>query len=78
MDDWVRFSAGSRDFTLFHSIQIGFGVQGVSYPIGSGGYFPGVKLTGSEANHSPPSCAEVDNVETIPPFPHKIHGVMLN
>jgi hypothetical protein len=36
----IRFPAGARDFSLFHSIQTGFGAHPASYPIGTGGSFP--------------------------------------
>jgi hypothetical protein len=35
-----------------------------------GALFPGVKWQGHEADHVPPSSAEVKNSGTIPPLPH--------
>jgi hypothetical protein len=35
-----------------------------------GANYPGVKLKGREADHSPPSDAEVKKVGAIPPLPH--------
>jgi hypothetical protein len=45
-----------------------------------GDRLPGVKRPGREADHSPPSSAEVRNGGAIPPLPHTrtSHVVMLN
>jgi hypothetical protein len=40
-------------------------------PMGKGGYFPGVKRPGCEADHSPPSSDEVENGEAVSPLPNK-------
>jgi hypothetical protein len=45
----------------FHRIQNDCGAHPASYPMGSGGSFPGVKRAGREAEHSPPSSAEIKN-----------------
>jgi len=52
-----RFSAGAGIFSLHHCIQIGSG----SYPceIGTRSSFHRVKQLGHEADHSPPSSADV-------------------
>jgi hypothetical protein len=42
----------------------------VSYTMGSGGCFPGVKRHEREAYYSPPSTSEIKNVGAIPPLPH--------
>jgi hypothetical protein len=42
-----------------------------SYPVGTGGSFPGVKRPGREADHSPPASAEVKEMwiyTSIPPY----------
>jgi hypothetical protein len=39
----------------------GPGTHPAPYPVGTGGSFLGVKQSGREANHSPPSSAEVKN-----------------
>jgi hypothetical protein len=57
----VRFPEGAGNFSLHHRIQNGSGSHPASYPIGTRGSFPGVKRLGREANHSPPSSAEVKN-----------------
>jgi hypothetical protein len=40
-------------------VQTGSGVHPTSYKIDTGGSFPGVKRQGGEADHSPPTSAEV-------------------
>jgi hypothetical protein len=47
----------------FGRIQVSMGVviHPASYPMGTSDSFPGVKLPGHEADHSPPSSAEVKN-----------------
>jgi hypothetical protein len=57
----VQFPEGPRDFSLFYSFQTGSGVHPASYPVDTGCSFPGVKQLGCEADHSPPSNAEVKN-----------------
>jgi hypothetical protein len=39
----ARFPAGARDFFFFHSVRTGSGAHPVSYPMGTGGSFPGGK-----------------------------------
>jgi hypothetical protein len=39
---------------------------------------PGVTRQGREADHSPPSNAEVKNGGATPPFPLCLHGIVLN
>jgi hypothetical protein len=41
-------------------------------------YVPGLKLQGREADHSPPSSAEVNNCGAIPPLPIFLRGIVLN
>jgi hypothetical protein len=47
-----------RELSL-HAIQTGSGVHPASYPMGTGDPFPGVKWPRREADHSPPTNAEV-------------------
>jgi hypothetical protein len=42
----------------------------VSYPVGTVGSFPGAKQKGHEADHLPPSSAEVKNSGAVPPLPN--------
>jgi hypothetical protein len=55
----IRFPAGAGNFSLHHHVQTDSGAQPASYPMGTRGSFPGVKRPGREADHSPPSSAEV-------------------
>jgi hypothetical protein len=48
-----------KNFSLLHIVQTDSGVHPTSYKMGTGGSFPGVKLQGREADHSPPTGAEV-------------------
>jgi hypothetical protein len=55
----VWFPAGAGNFSLHHRVQNGTGTHPVSYQMGTRGSFPGGKAEGREADHSPPSSAEV-------------------
>jgi hypothetical protein len=58
----VRFPAGAKDFPTILCVQIGSGAHPASCTMGTGGPFPGVKARpGRDADHSPPSSAEVVN-----------------
>jgi hypothetical protein len=62
LDDWgsrVRFPAGAGNSSLHHRVQNGSGAYPTSYPMGTRGFFPGGKAAGREADHLPPSSAEV-------------------
>jgi hypothetical protein len=48
-----------KKFSLLHIVQTGSGVHSTSYKMDTGGSFPGVKRQGLEADHSPPTSAEV-------------------
>jgi hypothetical protein len=57
----VRSPTGA-DFSSSPCIQTGSGAHSASYPIGTGGSFPGGKARPRrDADHSPPSSAEVKN-----------------
>jgi hypothetical protein len=68
---WIRFLSGAGNFSLHHRVQHGSGAHPTSYPVGTGGSFPGGKAAGCEAEHSPPSSGEV-----TPPI--RLHGVVLS
>jgi hypothetical protein len=55
----VRFPAGTGNFSLHYRVQNGSGAHQASYPVGKRGSFPGIKRSGREADHSPPSSVEV-------------------
>jgi hypothetical protein len=57
----VRFPVGAGNFSLHHRVQNGSGAHPASYPMGTRGSFLGVKRPRREADHSPPSSAEVKN-----------------
>jgi hypothetical protein len=59
----VRSSAGATDFSSILFVQTGSGAHPASCPMGTGGPFPGGKARpGRDADHSPPTSAEVVNV----------------
>jgi hypothetical protein len=55
----VRFPAGAGNFSLHHRVPNGSGAHPTSYPMDIRGSFLWVKRPGREADHSPPSSAEV-------------------
>jgi hypothetical protein len=55
----VRSPAGTGNFSLYHRVQNGSGAHPASYPMCTRGSFPVGKRLGREADHSPPSSAEV-------------------
>jgi hypothetical protein len=58
----VRSPAGAKDFFSSLFVQTGSGAHPASCTMGSGGPFPGGKARlGRDADHSPPSSAEVVN-----------------
>jgi hypothetical protein len=58
----VRSPAGAKDFSSNLCVQTGFGAHPASYPMGTGGPFPGgIARPGHDADHSPPSSADVVN-----------------
>jgi hypothetical protein len=59
-----------KSFSLLCNVQIGFGAHPTSYPMGTQGSLPKVKRPRSEADHLPPSNAEVKSSGAIFPLPH--------
>jgi hypothetical protein len=58
---------------LFPSLQLSDWLWGFTQPPvqwARGVLFPGVKRQGREADHLPPSSAEVKNGGAVPPLPH--------
>jgi hypothetical protein len=71
----VKFLAGARDVFLLHSVQTSSGAYPSFYPVRTGVFFMGVKRPGHEADHSPPSSAEVKNGVIFPlPNTSSWHG----
>jgi hypothetical protein len=60
LDDRGSIPTGAEDFSSSLCFQTGPGAQPASYPMCTGGPFPGGKARpGHDADHSPPSSAEV-------------------
>jgi len=66
------FGTKIDDVSSVGHIQTGSGAHPASYLMGTGGSFPG-----SEADHSPPSNAEVKDVWSYTSTPIRLHGVVL-
>jgi hypothetical protein len=59
LDDRISIPDRGRDFSSNPCVQTGSGANPASYPVGTGGPFPGGKARpGRDADHSPPSSAE--------------------
>jgi hypothetical protein len=57
----VRSLAGAKDFSYGFFVQTGSGAHPASCTMDTGGPFPGAKARqGRDADHSPPSSAEVE------------------
>jgi hypothetical protein len=72
MDDQgirVLLSAEAEEFSRLHGIHTccGEGAHAAFRPADTGSPFPVVERHGLEADHSPPSSAEVTDTRTIPP-----------
>jgi hypothetical protein len=68
---WSNRGRWGQEFSLLHVVQTGSGVHSDSYPMGTGGSFPGVKRSGREADHSPLTSAEVKKTwvyTSTPPY----------
>jgi hypothetical protein len=58
----VRSPAGAKDFSFILCVQTDSGAHPASCTMGTGGPFPGLKARpGRDADHSPPSSAELVN-----------------
>jgi hypothetical protein len=72
----VRSSTEAEDFSSSLYVQTGSGAHPASYPMGTGGPYPGGKARpGRDADHSPPSSAEVKNEELYLLPPKRHHGL---
>jgi hypothetical protein len=72
----VRSPAGAKDFTSSLFVQTGSGAYPASCTMGTGGPFSGGKVRpGRDADHSPPSSAEVVNGRSYTSPPKRLHGV---
>jgi hypothetical protein len=64
-------SRQDQEFSFLHVVQTGSGVHPTFYPIGTGGSYPDLKRPGCEADHSPPTSAEVKKMwiyTSTPPY----------
>jgi hypothetical protein len=75
--DWLRAgrlrgrSSSPGRVSFLHVVQTGSGAHQASHTKGTGGSFPGVNLPGREADHSPPTSAEVKKTwiyTSTPPY----------
>jgi hypothetical protein len=60
-----------KEFSLLHVVQTGPGAHPTSYQKVPGALSPGVKRSGREAHHSPPTSAEVKKMwiyASTPPY----------
>jgi hypothetical protein len=59
----VRYPAGAKYFSSSLCVHTSSGAHPASCTMGNGGPFPGTKKArpGRDADHSPPSSAEVEN-----------------
>jgi hypothetical protein len=75
----VRVSAEAGNFPFHHCVQNGSGAQPASYPMGNRAISLGLKRPGHEADHSPPSSADVKNAWSYTSTPSiRLHGVVLS
>jgi len=65
----VQILVGPRDFSLLQNIQTHSGTHLASCSVGTGVLLLWLKWPGHEVNHSPPSCAEVEDEWSYPSFP---------
>jgi hypothetical protein len=69
-----------QDFSLLHIVKNHSGAHPTSYLVFTRALSlgEGVKWQGREADHLPPSSAEVKKGGAIPPLLHMFHGILLN
>jgi hypothetical protein len=74
----VRVPVG-QEFSILHVVQTGFGVHPTSYPMGTGGSFPGGKAAGAWSWPLTSSYFRgQENVDLYIHSPIRRHGVVLN
>jgi len=79
LDDQIRFPKRPGVLSVCYRAQTRSGALPGSYPMDTGGYFPGVKWPGREADHSRASSAEVKNALSYTSAqPIRLHDVLLN
>jgi hypothetical protein len=71
----MGWTIGSSIPGMGHRVHSASGAHPVFCAVGTGGSFPGVKRPGREADHSPPSIAEVKNAWSYTyTSPIRLHG----
>jgi hypothetical protein len=61
-DGGIKLSLNFKEIFFLICVQTGSGAQPASCTMGTGGPFPGAKAwLGRDADHSPPSSADVEN-----------------
>jgi hypothetical protein len=63
-------SRWSQELSLLQIVETDYEVHPTSYPMGTGGSFPGGKRPGREVDHSPPTSAEVKKMWIYTSTPH--------
>jgi hypothetical protein len=64
--NWIQSPTGAEDFSSSPCVQTGSEAHPASYLVGTGGPFRGGKARpGRDADHSPPSSAEVKNEQEL-------------
>jgi hypothetical protein len=74
----VRFPVGAGNYSLLHRVQNGSGAHLAPYPMGTEALSLETKRSRREADHWPPSSAEIKNAwsyTSTPPI--SLHGVVL-
>jgi hypothetical protein len=66
----LREQATCFILAVLHSVQTGPGARPASFPVGTGGSFPGVQRPKPEAHLSTPCSAKVKKAGAVPPHPH--------
>jgi hypothetical protein len=75
----VRFPAGAGSFSPHYRVQNGSVAHPASYTMVPGALSLVVKRSGREADHSPPSSAEVKNARSYTSTPPlRLHGVVFS
>jgi hypothetical protein len=74
----VRFPAGAGNFSLHHRVQKGSGAHQTPIQWVQRAPSLGIKRPEREADHSPPSSAEVKNAWSYTSTPRVFHGVVLS
>jgi hypothetical protein len=67
-----------QEFSLLRFAQTGSGAHPTSYPMDTGALPSRIKQPGREADHSPPTSAEVKKTWVVHPLLLLLHGVVLN